>query len=103
VYVVRVIISGPFYVAQHFGRAEQRLRSQRQQERDGRREDQVRTRRHQRRQRARAEHSSNQVTGVTSSSSSMAQQEPAVIPSNASTHSTVIEPRSNWMTFWGDR
>jgi hypothetical protein len=100
VFIVRVLLSCPFYVGEHFERAQQRLRFQQQQERDRRREDQVRIRRQQRRQRIRAEHSS---VGATTSNTS---QQEAVMPSNASTHSTtttIIEPRSNWMTSWGER
>lgn len=100
---MRVSLSCPFYITQHFERAEQRLRFQRQQERDRRREDQVRIRRHQRaeeRRRSRVEQGSGRASGIASTSSN---QQEEVRASNASTHSNIIEPRPNWFTTWSER
>lgn len=91
VYAIRILISCPFYVGDHFRKAEQRLQYKRRMQRDRRREEQVRLRRLQRRearQRARE-------TGVT-------EPEP-VVSSNASIASTIVQPRSTFLTSWGER
>lgn len=85
VYIVKVAISIPFFVGQHFERAERKLRIQRQRERDRHREEQVRQRRQQRRERRR--------NG----------QPEELLPSNASIQSTIVEPRSNTLTILGER
>ncbi|KAL9558957.1 hypothetical protein MBANPS3_000658 [Mucor bainieri] len=91
VYMVRTVISCPFYIGQHFERAQERLRIQRQRERDSRREEQVRHRRQQRREERRRlraqQQQQQQVTPTTT--------QEQLIPSNASIHSTIMEPRSN--------
>lgn len=96
VYMVRIVISCPFYIGRHFERADERLRMRRQRETDSRREEQVRQRRQQRREqrhRLRAQQQQQQASNepITSPVDTQGQ----LVPSNASIHSTVIEPRSN--------
>jgi hypothetical protein len=80
--MVRVIISCPFSVGAHFQREQRRMMISRQRERDRIREEQVRSRRARRRQ-----------SGVTTDLES----------SNASMHSTVVQPQSNWITSSGEK
>jgi hypothetical protein len=96
--MVRIILSCPFHVGEHFQRAEQRLAIQRRQARDSRREEQVRLRRLRRReerQRAR-----QQADGSVTPDQPMNE---ALMPSNASISSTVAQPRSSFITSWGER
>lgn len=98
VYMVRIIISCPFYIGQHFERAEERLRIRRQRDRDSRREEQVRIRRQQRREdrrrRLRAQQQSTEQQQQQTQPRTTNTQE-QLMPSNASIHSTIVEPRSN--------
>lgn len=89
-YIVKVAISIPFFVGQHFTRAERKLRIQRQRERDRRREEQVRLRRQQRRERRRRQQQGLPDLQANNSSS-------------ASIHSTLVEPRSTTLTSIGER
>lgn len=95
VYMVRTVISCPFYVGQHVERSEERLRIRRQRERDARREEQVRQRRQQRREERRQLRAQQQQQQAGNQQVTPANTQEQLIPSNASIHSTVIEPRSN--------
>lgn len=96
VYMVRIIISCPFYVGHHFQRAEERLHIRRQRDRDSRREDQVRIRRQQRREdRRRRLRAQQQSTEQQQPQSTTTDTQEQLMPSNASIHSTIVEPRSN--------
>lgn len=108
--MIRIMLSCPFQVGEHFQRAEQRLSIQRRQARDRRRQQQVRLRRLRRReerqQRARqqqqqqAEEGSGGPGSVTPDSPFINE---TLMPSNASIASTVVQPRSNFITDWGER
>jgi len=98
VYMVRIVISCPFYIGHHFERADERLRMRRQREMDSRREEQVRQRRQQRREqrrRLRAQQQQQQQQASNEPIASPIDTQEQLVPSNASIHSTVIEPRSN--------
>lgn len=88
VYIVRTVISCPFYVGQHFAKAQERLRIRTQRERDLRREEQVRLRRQQRREERRRLRAQQQAGSEQVAPANDTQEQP--IPSTA-----IVEPRSN--------